>query len=107
MVAARQLAEDELIPNFVSRLIQDLSVNGELANIARVTMWQKHLSTDSKLEDRVWDNGIMNGFAQVASFDMLDTSSDLTYSMSGTLMPTGWGYTYSTSASRETLFHSL
>jgi len=105
MVAARQLAEDELIPNFVSRLIQDLSVNGELANIARVSMWQKRLSTDSKIEDRVWENGIMNGFAQVASFDMLDTSSDLTYSMSGTLMPTSWGYTYSTSASGKTLFH--
>ena len=35
LVAARLLAEDELIPNFVSRLIQDLSVNGQAANIAK------------------------------------------------------------------------
>lgn len=94
--AARQLAEDELIPKFVGRLIQDLSFNGEPANIARVSMWQKHLSNDSELEDRVWESGVINSFAQVSSFDMLDASDNLSYTMSGALMPTGWGHTYAT-----------
>ena len=93
---ARQLAEEKLIPDFVSRLMQDLSVHGVPANIARISMWQKHISTDSQLEDTVFGQGVVNYYAQVTSFDMLQTLGELKMSVSGALMPTGWGHTYAT-----------
>lgn len=94
--AARQIAEETLIPNFVSRLLQDISTSGEPANIARISLWQKHLSTDSRQEESVFDQGVINYYGQVTSFDILDTSETLQVSEAGVFMPVGWGFTYAT-----------
>lgn len=62
--AAKQLAEDELIPKFVDQLMEDLKVNGERVNLAKICMWQRHLSgTSNKLEDTVFEGGVMTSFA--------------------------------------------
>ena len=101
--ASKGLAENKLIPAFVDQRMKDLSVNGKPADIARISMWHKHLSdTDSKLEDILFEQGIMNAYAQVTSLDMgtpsqvLAASDEMNMSASGTVMPTSWGHTYAT-----------
>jgi hypothetical protein len=96
LAAARKLAEDELIPKFVSRLMKDISSSGKPANIARVSLWQKHLSNDTRNEDLVFGPGVFNSYAQVTSFDMMDTSESLQMTEAGMFMPTAWGHTYAT-----------
>lgn len=69
--------------------MEDLKVNGERVNMAKICMWQQHLSsTSNKLEDTVFEGGVMTSFAQVTSFDM-KTKDDkpLRVSASGVLMP--------------------
>lgn len=96
--AARRLAKHTLIPKFVDRVVTDISASGEEANIARVSMWQKNVSPDSKLEESVFSNGIMNHYAQITSFDMLvgsdESSKELEITQSGAFMPTSYGHTY-------------
>ena len=106
VVAAKKLAEEELIPAFVEALVRDLSTNGDLlSNLARVSMWESELPTVSgDLESSIFSNGIINSLAQVTSFDMsqpsaelsAESSKDLSVSLSGAFMPTGWGETYAT-----------
>jgi len=102
-VAAKKLAEDELIPTFVNQLIKDLSIDGTPVAMTRVCMWQRHLSgTGSELEDATFEGGVMNAYAQVSSFDMSAASlgasneKSLKVSGSGVLMPSGWGHVYAT-----------
>ena len=99
--AAKELAETKLIPEFVRQLMADLTIDGTIANIARVCMFQRNLSdTDSELENATFENGIFNAFAQVTSFDMsLNKASNdesLEVSVSGALLPSGWGHVYAT-----------
>ena len=99
--AAKELAETKLIPEFVGQLMSDLTIDGSIANIARVCMFQRNLSdTESELENSTFENGIFNAFAQVTSFDMsLNKASNdesLGVSVSGALLPSGWGHVYAT-----------
>lgn len=63
-------------------------------------MWEKNVSPNSKLEEDVFSNGIMNYYAQIMSFDMLvdsnDSSKDLKVEQAGAFMPTSYGHTYAT-----------
>lgn len=95
--AARELAEDKLIPGLVDRLVSDLFANGVPTDIARVNMLQQTASTDGKLEEELFSQGILNHFAQVTSFDMLeptDESNELTVTKTGAFMSSSWGHTY-------------
>lgn len=97
--AARKLANDELIPAFVSRLIDDISTSGEPADVARISLWQKDLPSDPKVDSvaQVFDQGVINNYAQVTSFDMLHSATEtLKVTEAGMFMPTGWGHTYAT-----------
>lgn len=83
-------------PAFVDGVIRDLSSQGELANIARISLWQSQLSTDQNLEDTAFSQGIINSYGQVTSFNMSNPSEELGVTASGVFMPAGWGYTYAT-----------
>lgn len=96
--AARRLAKHKLIPDFAERIMKDISTDGELPDIARITMWQQKASEDGKVEESVFGEGIMRYYAQITSFDMLDLtrSVHLPVAQGGAFMPTSYGHTYAT-----------
>ena len=96
---AKLMAVRELVPNFVSRVISVISRdNVTLPKLARVGLWQETVSNNSIIECTVHRNlAGVNTYTQVASFNMSDDGEELGISLSGVLMPSSVGYTYSTS----------
>jgi DNA excision repair protein ERCC-4 len=101
LTAARKLAEEKLIPKFVESLIRDLSSHGELTDLAQISVWQSQPSTNPKLEENIFMQGIVTSYGQVTSLDLsadlsADSSKELPVKTAGALMPNGWGHTYAT-----------
>lgn len=95
-IAAAKLAGEELIPSFLDRLVEEMSINGKI-DLAQVSLWQSQLSNNSNMEQLVYGDGAINSLTQVVSFDVSDDSgSDLQLSLAGAFMPSSWGYTYAT-----------
>lgn len=96
--AARRLAKHKLIPRFNDRLIEDISGSGEVSDVARIAMWTKEASPGGEIEEQVFSQGVMQYYAQVTSFDMLDPSppKELSITQAGAFMPTSYGHTYAT-----------
>eukprot|EP00540_Astrosyne_radiata_P006586 CAMPEP_0116850134 /NCGR_PEP_ID=MMETSP0418-20121206/15987_1 /TAXON_ID=1158023 /ORGANISM="Astrosyne radiata, Strain 13vi08-1A" /LENGTH=852 /DNA_ID=CAMNT_0004481989 /DNA_START=64 /DNA_END=2622 /DNA_ORIENTATION=+ len=95
--AAKQKAEQQLIPSFVSQVLNDISVRGN-PTVARVGLWQTDVSNNSAIEEMIYSyDPAVNTYTQIASFDITDDSTELQISMSGAFMPSSWGYTYTVS----------
>lgn len=95
--AARKLAEEKLIPQFVDRVVEDLFANGVSTDIARVSMMEENVSPDGKLEEQLFSQGILNHYAQVTSFDILQSDpskKELTVTKTGAFTSSSWGRAY-------------
>lgn len=85
---AKALAE-ELFPLFVDQLMADVNLLGT-PNLVKVSVW------DSIFNGNVntLTNGVFQAYMQVTSFSATDPQNN--YTLSGSFLPSGWGYTYST-----------
>jgi hypothetical protein len=66
---ARRLAESLLIPAFVSEMTEELSVNGKLPNITRISLMQTEWDA-SHINFQVYKKGLISYYVQVSSLDM-------------------------------------
>jgi Beta propeller domain len=87
---AGALAKDKLIPSFVDQLMKDVTMFGT-PKLVRISLWQSILSG---MEDTIFSDGVFQAYTQVTSFAATD--ADLSLSLSGSFMPSSYGYTYST-----------
>lgn len=88
-------AKEELIPTFVDGLLSEMCLNCN-GNFAQINMWQLQPSNNTIFEEKIYGAGILKTLIQVYSFDLLDTSGNFNFSLSGAFMPSFWGYTYAT-----------
>mmetsp|Transcript_17034 Transcript_17034/g.36945 ORF Transcript_17034/g.36945 Transcript_17034/m.36945 type:complete len:982 (+) Transcript_17034:2-2947(+) len=115
VAAASQYATDEVIPNFVDRLlgelVQDGSDLGECSHVQQLSVYQTGNVDSISRSSHWWDDGIFNGLAQVTSLDldqapvaaaaagaepMLETEKSVAF------VPSTWGTTIY--ATRDMLF---
>jgi hypothetical protein len=95
-VEATRLAEAELIPRFVGRLLADLTVNEDSPDLARISLFAESISGNNEFESEVFSDGVVNALAQIVSFDMTNDSESLGASIAASFLPSSWGYVYAT-----------
>jgi uncharacterized secreted protein with C-terminal beta-propeller domain len=94
--AATSVAEDELISLFISRLLEDLQVNGNI-DLARLSLFADSISADGSAETSLFAGGVANAVTQVISFDMsLVNEAEFTVNIAATFQPGHWGHVYAT-----------
>jgi Beta propeller domain len=95
--AATALAE-ELIPDFVQKILDLFTVDGEIV-LARLAVFASSISENSETDLSIFGPGIVNAITEVVSFDMTTPTSnngDLGLSRSATMQPGSWGFVYAT-----------
>jgi hypothetical protein len=87
---AATLAKDKLIPAFVDQVMKDITMFGT-PKLVKISLWESILSG---MENTLFSSGVFQVYSQVASFAVTD--ADLTLSLSGSFMPSSYGFVYST-----------
>jgi DNA excision repair protein ERCC-4 len=87
---AATLAKDKLIPAFVEQVMKDITMFGT-PKLVKISLWESVLNG---MENTLFSSGVFQAYLQVASFDVTD--ADLTLSLSGSFMPSMYGFVYST-----------
>jgi hypothetical protein len=94
--AATSVAEDELIPLFISSVLEELQVNGNI-DLARLSLFADSISADGSAETSLFAGGVANAVTQVVSFDMsLVDEAEFTVNIAATFHPGHWGHVYAT-----------
>ena len=95
--AAAKKKADSLIPTFVEKVLDLVTVDGRII-LSRLVLFADTISDDDTTTEIV-GNSIANSITQVHSLDVstVTDASELTFSASAILHPGYWGYVYATS----------
>jgi len=95
-IAAAKKKAKGLVNTYAAQILKELQLRGNCKNTVKVVLLQQGLSTDNDMMNVTYSSGILNGYAEITSFDMSAKfrRKQIRAKKSGMFLPTSWFQVY-------------